>query len=367
MLFFLYIFKYMSSSSEINDIREPKDFKGISFSKFKKCDVRSELIKSLQNSKIEPACYWSAELICAGHYAELWEIILLFYSKYIHIGNPKFAVYLDIKIQTFKNIIKNGYTNNELRMRNSDKIRKLFCEIMCIICESKKRHSFDSIQIKPNEFDLINLTDRLKAPAMTYLENIFRKEDPKELFIALNELSYNLHEDVKNSVAACYWIEWVIEFEMACEKRNEKCVCDRRSEMPVDSKYQKDVIWLIWCILIEVSSKSSPFISKVIKSLLQLFCLRYNKPCCRKRKNILYFAVEMLTCRVSLNEDIVKNKEKVANIVSQIDYIYTQIKEHEESPNTDYLFKNGTGNNLEKTIHKLEQMRNFENDFIPRI
>jgi hypothetical protein len=353
---------------DINDIRDLKEFKGITFSKFKKTDVRKELLNSLINSKIEPACYWSAELICSCNYSELWDTIICFYSKYVHLGNPKIAIYLEMRINNFKEIISSGFKNNEIRMRNNAKTRRLFAEVMCVLCDAKKKHCFQDIKIAKTDFDMTQLTDRFKAPNVNFSDVIFLKGDPRELYIAINEFAYSI-SSAKNVMTGCYWIEWIIEFESKCKSNHEKLKCERRANMPVESKFQMDVVWIIWDVLFHESKNKSKIVQKIIKSLLSLFTLKYSTSCCKKRKYILYFVVSMLCEEVVTNEEIIREDQKIviSNVLNKIDSIYQQIKKNEENPGTEYLFKDVKQRNLEKTIEKLETMNSFGETFIPRM
>ena len=46
----------VNDNTEINDIRTPGQFKGISFSKYKKTEVRKQLIENLKKGRIANIC-----------------------------------------------------------------------------------------------------------------------------------------------------------------------------------------------------------------------------------------------------------------------------------------------------------------------
>jgi len=353
------------NNTEINDIRIQSNFKGISFSKYKKADVRTQFIESMKKGNVEPACYWCAELICAGHFMEVWEIILHFVGKHIHLGNPKIVIYLEKRFIIFRNIISQGHFLNELQLRNNISIRKLFAEIICILTISNKKNSFESIKInRMNEFDIVQMSERLKAPSTKYIDSIFKPKDPQEIFIALNEFAFAISSEQKNMVTACYWIEWIIEFDSICKKKKESCFCEKRVEYDVEHTLQRDIIWIVWDIIKYYSKlNENIYNDTILNSLLGLFCIRYTNATSKKRRYLLYFAVSLLTEVVPTNFEMISDKLILNTVVEQINNIYLQIKKNEESPNTDYLFSNlETQNTFEKSLKKMEIMNNIMNN-----
>lgn len=346
------------NDTEINDKRSQNDFKGISFSKFQKSKVKNELINCLASSKVEPSCYWAAELICAGHFSDLWDVIITYISKHIHLGNPKLPIYIAMRIENFKTIMSNGFVGNELSLRNNEKCRMLFAEIIIVLCFSRKKHTFEAVKIKRiEEFDMTHMASKLKAPSIEFANEVFKKDDAKELFIAINEFSYHISPASKNPVNACYWLEWILEFDLLCKKKNEKCICERRTFAPVLSTYQMDVIWLVWDAILKQAEKNNvPLANKIIKSLLDIFSIKYTEGVKKRRRFIIYFAISLLLEKVDFTIEMIADKTKIDALVKKIKVVYKDVKKNEETPNTDYLFMGTNKTNLDNTIKRLEMM-----------
>lgn len=354
------------SITEISDIRQPSQFKGYSFSNYKNAEVKKTFKENMLKGKIEPACYWCAELICAGHFMDAWECIINYVGKYIHLGNPKLIIYLEMRYEIFRDVMSKGNFVTELQLRNNIKIRKLFAEMISMLTLSNKKHSFEAIKInRVDEYDITQMTERLKAPSTQYVDVVFKKKDPKELLIAINEFMYSISSERRNMTTACYWYEWVVEFDNICKKRKEPCYCVRR-DFPVENKFQCDIVWILWeAIQHYCEELKNQYISKIMNAVLTLFCIKYTTASCKKRRYLFYFAVALITEPVPTNIELISDKETVSAVLDNIDQIYKQIKKNEVSPNTDYLFSNlEKESTFEKSMKKLEMMDSLTNPSI---
>lgn len=296
----------------IQDIRTIDQFKTITFSKYQKSSVKKEWMNSMIKSNVESSCYWTTELICSGLFADIWELILLFYAKYIHCGNPKIPAYLDMRFEIFK---REATTTDELQLRNSMTIRQIFVEMVCILCKSPRKHSYDAIDIGK---DTSLVKSKLIAPTIEYNKG-FQTSDPKELFIPMNEFGYTLHS--KNCVGACYWIEWVILY-----LSKHKCVAVERDYC---TKCKTDGIWLVWTTLYAYAP--TPIAKKIMESLIRLFSIAYTPSVKDKRKFLLYYAVSLCCDEICMNTDLIQDKKIIELAYEKCWLMYKDIRKHEIS------------------------------------
>jgi len=176
-------------------------------------------------------------------------------------------------------------------------------------------------------------------------------------------LTFSLMEE--NTIDSCYWVSWIVEYDCYCRNKKIKLSAENRSF--VNTKYNHNVVWMIWDVFFHISKNKNTITNTIINSLLSIFTKRYSHVENKRKIFLLYFVVSLLTEKYDFTINMIDDSEKVLCVADNIDTIYKQVKMKEVSPNTDYLFKDVKQTNLEKTIEKLETMESLTNVFVPRL
>jgi hypothetical protein len=315
----------------IADTRPIADFKTRTFSDYKRADVKRVLELSMLREKIEPACHWSAELICSGHLLDLWDTLLFFMSKHIHIGNIRLPKYVLTQFRKFRFIVYKQSFQTDLEARNNEEIRQLFAEMVILFTLSPKRNPYEYIEIdREEEFNVTANREKYKATSTTYAEPVFRKNDPLEVMPAVNEFCRCLTE--KHTADACFWLNWIIEFDALCRKRKDPCYVERRDIESIETKWRSDLIWLVWDSLTYYAELiGNGLIRETVNSLYELFCIQYTNAASKKRRFMLYYAISLLTEPITIeNAPTIKQMDRIPILVASIsEVIYRQIKHKE--------------------------------------
>ena len=106
----------------------------------------------------------------------------------------------------------------------------------------------------------------------------------------------------------------------------------------------------------ESKKKSNKGHTKIIKALLNLYCIKFNPGVKKRRKYLIYCAISCLTEDINFNIPIVENKEQVHNVINKISILYKELKKNEVTPKTDYLFMGVEKTNTEKSIEKMDKL-----------
>ena len=368
-----------NKTNQINDIRPASSFRVRTFSNFNKSDAKKELLSQIRQGNIESSNYWCAEFVCAGSFGDIWDVILLYVSKYINVTNPKLPFYLNQRFLQFQDIVKERHFVLEIDLRNNDKIRKIFSEIVSTLAVSDKSAipvEFSQSSSSSPLSLLLSTETETEADSLEYASAIFKEEDPQEIFVAINELGYNLIRGTsknKNLSKALFWIDWLIDFDIACRKLKKECKCRYRENLLVDKAYKRDVVWVVWdCIMsacdkriMSISAAKHTYVKRTLVALQNLFSINYRASTPKKRKALLFFALSFLleeregggNQEEKRRDMIAVDKKRAVQIArDNVDLIYLQVKKNEVSPKTEYLFQDvrDARTDFEKTLEKMQ-------------
>lgn len=333
----------------INDNRTSSYFSKTTFSNFKKSELLKAFSNSLEERNIERGCYYISEMICSSYYIEIWNIIITYICKCIHISNPRLIIFLKHKMYRFK-ILANNVKVDDIELRNNSEIRTMFSELVIIICKSNSKTCLQEKKVNIEDLNIEVISKKFEAPNFSYLSNIFGDGDPREIYMALNEFAYHISDDSKNYNMACYWFEWIFKFDEYCRKKKQKLSCLPRSFCIVN-KGKCDIIWCVWNCLINRSILLGKGVEKLMSCLCDLFQLKYDYNISKKRKvviyNAIYLCIENVDFSIPLGNDLITNEYLNMNT----NKIFSQLKTNELQVESKKNEKDEKINNMNQYLY----------------
>jgi hypothetical protein len=331
----------MDSQYTIIDSRLLNDFKIKTFSGFKKNDVFNILFKSIDANKVENACNWIAECIVSGYTLTIFDKLISYACRVVHINNPKLPFFLLNKTQILHNQLQKLNTKNKdvvIILRNSQMIRNMFFDIITTLCASSKTKKYDKLpKITEQDFDFNILRSRFCANMNMLSDNIIHFNDPEELRIIMNEFSFNLKNPLVGYDKCCYWVLWLIKWEELHKKKKNSWQVDAR-DVPLKDNLKRDVLWVIWeCIFEEIKLRKQNNINdinnyeKQIYSLYNLCLHKYSTGKRNSRLPIVFLAIGYLTLKVNINISVRNNIHTFIQSQCNVNKMFLSKKIYEEN------------------------------------
>ena len=322
----------MEEKYKINDDRSMKELVKKSFSGFKKTDVINAVLKAIEERKVENACFWACECILSGYPLNLWEKLINFSSKIIHINNPKLPFHLYRKNEVLINQVNLLKKDDLILLRNSQMVRNLLFDVISTLCTSSKTKRYDNLpKLDENEdFQFVNIQKRLFSTMNILPNKVIHFNDPDELRIICNEFYTLLKNKQFGYEKCCYWILWTIKWESMHKKNKTPWNIDPRNIKDIPKRYTDNIIWVFWeLIIIEMELRQDDMITRQIKSLYLLFKNNFTNSKRLGKLFIIFNAIGYLTHDISFNVPVRNSYPIFIQVQSNVNKMFFLKKKHE--------------------------------------
>lgn len=279
---------------EITDPRTVIDFQKTTFCGHVRAHVIKVLLQNIQLGHADYACYWSLELLASGLVHTLWMALFEAAALHVNRAQPNVFLYLASSYEKYAPIESAYDVRNMTAIRNHPDVRRMVCEAAAVLALSRKNKLPSLPTIKPaHDFDAITVQESIKAPSTLYGKLILRKEDPMLIAIPVNEFSYCLRQDIRDTTRALYWMAWVYAYAREHKKQTKQVlVFADRSDEYVPSQYAHHVVWIFWeAVRKQMGAAARPYIDV----LYRMYCLRWTPSDAKSRQPLLTTAL-LLVC-----------------------------------------------------------------------
>ena len=281
------------------DSRTVADFQKFTFSGHLRNHVYKVLDENIKLGHGDYACYWTLELLCSGLVHSLWQTLFEASAHHINRAAPNVFLYLVRMYEKFAPYEGQYSVMAMTDMRNNQEVRNLVCEVAASVALLRKNKLTPIPKIKvEHDFQATTVNENLKAPSSSYARPIMKEDDPLDLYVPINELVYCLRPETRDLPRSLYWVAWILKFSSAYKKQNKKALdCSFRPNSFVGDVHGRQVIWLLWVIVIE-SARASPqsgTLMPYIDALFKLHCLRWSPTVLKNRVCFLTTAI-MFIC-----------------------------------------------------------------------
>ena len=351
----------MNEKYYIQDRRLPEDFKMMTFSGYKKTDVYNTLFKSIENNRIENSCHWVTELIISGYITDIWEKIVIFACKIIHINNPLLPEYL------YKNTLKIYYhikrysKKDYIHLRNNLSIRNTFIDVITTLTNSDKTKRFDKLKRFNDQenFDYKNIKNRLIAAHKYLPDNFIQFNEPEELGVILNEFVFNLKNSKSGYERCTFWIQWLFKWDKLHQKKIGQQGIQPRN-VNVDDKYKSNIVWLIWCGIFHEYQRRDNNIKRQVNALYKLYCHNFTTQKQNTRLPLLHNTIALLTYNIDFCVPIRSDKTLFIQSQCNLNMMFKAKKINEKHSGTMKDKKNKEKSNVQRIKNTKKTKKGIE-------